>query len=276
MPVPTFGFHSLFDSDTVTVSPAASGLFPITNLSDDRVFTVFKPTSAATSVTIKTDAGVGNTSKVDYFMMVGHDLSDPANDAGGGVSIELESSPDDAAYTSIFSTSALTDNKIVMRTFTEVDKRFFRLTLTRGSSFVPSIGQLQWGQRLDFPFGHPTGFDPQDEKPKWASPRSQVGHLLGVTRRYTERLFKVNMKSVPDSYLRDQTNPTGFQFFWDTHADLGKPFVFAWNPGNPGSFEKDSFFGQIVPGAGIRRPLRTQVDVGLRDWKFTMTGLKES
>ena len=75
---------------------------------------------------------------------------------------------------------------------------------------------------------------------------------------------------MPSSFVRGE-----FQDFWDNHASLGKPFLFLWNPGNPGSFEKDGIFTQVVVGSQVSRPLSTQVSNGLQDISFSVIGIKE-
>lgn len=271
---PIFGADSRLDTDTLTTTPTENVNFPDSNLFDDRVFTIFKPTSAATEVIIKTDAGGGNTVDVDYFMALGHDFFDPDEDGNGALRVRFESSTDDISYVTHVDVNLATDNQIILRTFTKVTKRFYRLKLTRGSSFIPSIGQLQWGARVEFPTGVNVGFDPQEERLKSASTRSQTGNIVGAVRFFTERSIRIQGKLILDSFIRDETTG-GFQDFWDDHASQMKPFVFAWNPGNPGNFEKDALFAVIDPRRGIRRPLRTQLDVGLRDIMFSITGVKE-
>ncbi len=273
MATPVIGANSRLDTDTVTVSPAEDTSFPAANLSDDRLFTVFKPTSAATTVDVKTDAGVGNTVDVDYFALGGHDLSDPAQDGNGAVLLTFASSPDDAVYTTIFTVTPL-DDKVIFRTFTKVTQRFFRLRMTRGSSFIPSLGQLQWGVAVDFGFGVTVGFDPEAERLRARMNQAQTGNLLGSTLQFSERRASVRFRLLTDTFIRG-TTVGDFGEFWDNHGSLLKQFFFAWNPGNPGSFEQDAFFAMVDPGVAIRRPLATQVAAGARDLSFDIVGVKE-
>jgi len=271
---PIFGADSRLDQDTLTTAPLASASFPTANLFDDRIFTLFKPSASSTEVIVKTDAGVGNTVDADYFMVVGHDFFDPAVDGNGALRVRFENSADDISYSTIVDINTATDNKIISRTFSKVTDRFFRLRLTRVATFVPSIGQTQWGKRVELPIGFEPGFDPQEERIRSASTRSQTGNILGAVRFFTERSIRIRGRLILDSFIRDETTG-GFQDFWDNHAALLKPFLFAWNPGNPGSFEKDALFAIIDSSQGIRRRLRTQLDVGFRDLEFAITGLKE-
>lgn len=283
-----FGADSRLDQDTLTASVAADANFPVSNLNDDRAFTLYKMGSTATELLVKTDEGVGDFAIVDYFMLVGHDLSDPDSDGNGAVLVEFQHSSDDITYTTIFSVTP-TDDKIIVRSFFQIKKQFFRLRLTRGTAFKASLGELQWGRAVrpgaDQPFdgtpgqsvgiGVSVGFDPNDETIEGQFNRSRTGQLMGAVRTISMRRARVRLELLDGSFVNDTTDPTGFKFFWDTHASKLKPFLFWWNDGNPGPFEKDAFFAIIDPGAGINRPLRTQLNVGRKDLEFAVIGVKE-
>ncbi len=270
-----FGADSRLDQDTLTASVAADADFPTTNLNDDRSFTLYKMGAAATELLVKTEAAT--TGGVDYFMLVGHDLSDPDSDGLGAIFVEFQESDDDGGgdpYTTIFSVTP-TDDTIIARSFTLNTKKFFRLKLTRGSAFKASLGELQWGQAIRPGIGVEVGFDPTDETIEGQFNRSRTGQILGAVRAFSMRRARVRLELLDGSFVNDETDPTGFKFFWDTHASKLKPFLFHWNDGNPGSFEKDAFFAIIDPKAGISRPLRTQLDVGRKDLRFSVIGVKE-
>ena len=269
-----FGADSRLDQDVLTASVAADADFPIARLHDDRGFTLYKMGSAATELLVKTDAGVGNTADVDYFMLIFHDLFDPDSDGGGAVLVEFQHSTDDISYTTIFSVTP-TDNTIIARSFTKETKRFFRLRLTRGASFKASLGETQWGQAVRPGIGINSGFDPNDETISGQLNRSRNGNLLGAVVGSSMRRARVRLDLLTSTFVDDETDPTGFKFFWNTHASQLKPFLFHWNDGNPGSFEKDAFFARIDPGAGISRPLRSSIDTDRKDLSFGVIGLKE-
>lgn len=268
---PILGADSRLDSDTVTTPAAASG-FPATGLSDDRLATLFKPASSATTVDIVTDTG-GAAAAVDYFMFSTHNLGTIT-----GVTLTFQGA-DDVGFTTGVVTPVggfiPTTDKIIARDFAQVSKRFYRVRMTKGSPFTPTVGQVQWGVAVRPPFGlNWNGFDPQSERVFSRSNRSQNGNILGTVQTFSSRRAQVRLELMPDSFLRDQTSPGGFQDFWDNHASLLKPFLFHWNPGNPGSFEEDAFFG-IIEGGGITRTMRTPQDAGFRDLNFAVTGLRE-
>ncbi len=272
---PIFGANSLLDSDTVTSSESLKTGFPLARLSDDRIFTLTIPTSGGSITTwdIITDAGVGNTSDTDYFMMVGHNLFSQSVD-----SIVFASSPDNVVYTPIFTEASIVDDDIVLRTFTKVTARFFRLRISKaagGLEDVVAIGQLQWGTRVQLDAFIQRGFDPQNERIRGRFNRSQTGNIIGALSTFQERRGAISLPLVLDSELRDTTSPGGFLDFWDNHASLLRPFVFAWNPGSPGSFEKDAMFCVVDAARGIARPTVVPVAGGRRDLTFQVIGLKE-
>ena len=265
---PMIGADSRLDTDTVIVSPAQDADFPASNLSDDRAFTTFKPGSAATTVDIITDFGSVGTN-VNYFMMVGHNLG-----TIGSILVEFADSADNISYNAATVSVTPTDDKIILRTFSTVNNRFFRTRMT-GASFTPSIGQLQWGVRVDFDFPVLVGFDPQRERLVSRINRSQTGQILGAISTYVERRADIDIPFSKNASIRSTTAPGGFQDFWDNHATSMKSFVFAWNPGNPGTFEKDAFFAILDPQTAIDRSLSTPLDTGLRNLDFSIVGLKE-
>jgi len=274
MATPIIGAQNRLDDQLLILVPAEDTSFPKENLFDDREFTVYKPTSSATTVDIITDAGVGNTITVDYLGVVSHDLSDPASDGSGNVAWTFQDSADNAAYNAITS-GTQTKDRIILRTFSSVTNRFFRFRMTRGSAFIPSIGQLHWGLKVTMPFGITVGFDPQDEQIRGRTNRSQQGNLLGSITTFSSRRARVNIPLLTNTFIRDNTTGSGFNFFWENFGRKLLPFIFSWNPGDPGLFEEDAFFAVIDSKAGIRRPLRSQLDIGFHDLTFTVVGLQE-
>lgn len=265
------GSESRLDSDTVTVSPSAATGFPESNMSSDRPFLVYKPSAAGGTVDIITDAGVGNTADVDYFMIVGHDLFDPETDGNGAVTLTFARSTDGISYTTIF-TQAATDNLIIPKKFVKETFRFFRLRLTRGTNFTPSVGELQWGTAVVFPFGMPVGFDPNSEEINVRANESQTGNFLGTILNFVQRKATVSVPMLDNSFVSG-TSLGEFKHWWDNDGTKMKGFLWWWNPDD--TFRTDAFFAIVDPGTGINRSLATQVAAGLRDLEFEILGLKE-
>lgn len=285
MGVPIIGADSRLDDASpaaTSVSPSGAVGFPKENLTDDRIFTLYKMSTSTSPLDIKTDAGVGNTAVVSYFFAVGHNFKSvgdapPVGDNNGAVDINFAFSDDDVAYTTIFSITGVADDRIIARRFTlAAPHRFYRLRVTRASSFIVSIGQVGWGQAVVFPFGMPVGFDPNAETLNARSNISQTGNIVGAAVLFTQRRVSVSLELQPSTFVDDATIG-GFREFWDKHGQLMKPFLFMWNAENLATdttFEKDSVFGVIAPG-DLGRPLTTQLATGFRDLSFEIVALKE-
>lgn len=285
MGVPIIGADSRLDDAspaTVTVTPAAATGFSEENLTDDRIFTLYKMGIASSPLDIKTDAGVGNTAEVGYFFAVGHNFKSvgdaaPVGDGSGPVDLVFAHSDDDIAYTPIFSITGVADDRIIARRFTLAgEHRYYRLRVTRVPDFQASVGQVGWGKPVVFPFGMPVGFDPNAETLNARSNVSQTGNIVGAAVLFTQRRVSVSLELQPSSFVDDATLG-GFRQFWDTHGSLMKPFLFMWNAedlATDTTFEKDSIFGTVVPG-DLGRALTTQLSAGFRDLSFEMVALKE-
>lgn len=270
---PCIGAHSLLDTHTVTCSPAADASYPLARLYDDRSYAVFKPGSSATTVDIISDAGVGNTADVDYLAVLNHDFSQPAG-AGAACTWTFAHSADNVSYTTI-QTATPTTNKVIFRKFSATyTNRYFRLRLTRGAAFIPSIGEMQWGVAMDFPYSTEIDFDPNQESIEGQLNRSQTGKIIGAIRKHVERENRIKIPLVLDTFVRS-TTVGDFGEFWTNHGSLLKPFFFAWNPGDPGSYETDTYWAAVKPSFDLRRPLRTPLASGYRDIEFTIEGEKE-
>lgn len=274
---PVFASDNRLDVDVLTTTPASASStdFSSKNLFDDRLFTAFKPVASATSMVIETDAGVGNTVDVDYLSIMSHNI-DTVTAQDGIYSLENAAVPA-GPFSTILSNVPVIDDKIIFNEFTKVTDRVFRLTITTSggaATFVPSIGQIQWGKRVEPDGFIQVGFDPEAEDIRGRFTRSQNGNILGAISTISGRFADIFIPFLSNAFLRDETTG-GFKDFWDNHASKLKPFVFSWNPGNPGIFEKDSFFCVVQPEAGIARPLSTNLDKGFRSLQFSVEGLKE-
>lgn len=273
MGLPCIGANSIFDTITPTTSPAADTSYPLARLYDDRSYNLFKNGSLSATVDIITDAGLGNTSAVNYLAILNHDLSQPAG-AGAACLWTFAGSTNGSAYSTIDSGTP-TDNKVIFRKFAANQAfRFYRLRITRAATFICSIGEMQWGTAVEFPYGINLDYDPQLEKIEGQLNRSQTGKIIGAIRKHTEKESHVKMELIDNSFVRG-TAVGQFAQFWDNHGKLLKPFFWAWNPGDPGSFETDTYWAIIKPTFDLRRPLRTMVDSGMLDLEWTMEGEAE-
>lgn len=276
MGAPLIGSNSRLDTDTTTFTEAAAAGTAEANITDDRLFTLYKMGLSDTSFQIVTDAGVGNTVDVEYFAMIGHDLNDPEVDGLGGCTLVFAQSADGAAFTTIFTISTVGSSKIIARAGPTVTNRFFRVTITRASAFQVSIGQLAWGKAVKFPDGVPVGFDPNEDRIVSRTNVSQTGNLLGTTLQYIERRHEFRLDHVPGSFVNDATLG-GFKNFLENAGEVGLPFLIMWNAEDDftdTTFETDSFWGRLDPGS-LGRALSTALATGRRNVGFAVVGLKE-
>ncbi len=276
MGAPLIGSNSRLDTDTTSFTEVAAAGTDEANITDDRLFTLYKMGLSDTLFQIVTDAGAGNTVDVEYFALIGHDLDDPEADGLGGCTLVFEQSADGSAFTPIFTLSPVASSKIIARAGATITNRFFRITVTRGSAFKISIGQLAWGKAVKFPDGVPVGFDPNEDRIVSRTNVSQTGNLLGTTLQYIERRAEFRLDHVPGSFVND-TTLGGFKNFLENDGELGKAFLLMWNAENlfaTTTFETDSIWGRLDPGT-LARSLSTQLDVGRRNVTFAVVGLKE-
>lgn len=270
---PVIGAHSLFDTHTVTCSPTEDATYPLSRVYDDRSYAQFKPGSADTTVDIITDAGSGNTGDVNYLAILNHDLSQPQA-SGAACTWTFARSTDGVSYTTI-QTATPTDNRIIFRKFSSTHSyRFFRLRITRGASFIPSIGEIQWGTSVDFPYSVEFPFDPQEESIEGQLNRSQTGKIIGAIRKHVTRENRIRIPLVLDSFVRG-TTVGNFGEFWTNYGKVLKPFFFAWNPGDAGDYETDAYWAVVKPSFDLRRPIVTPLASGYRDIEFTIEGESE-
>lgn len=267
---PCIGAHSLLDTHTVTTTPSADASFPKTNLYDDRSYDLFKPTSSGTTVDIVTDAGVGLTADVDYLAILNHDLLSPAG-SGAACTWTFAHSADNVSYTTI-ATATPTVSTVIFRKFAATyTNRYFRLRITRGAAFICAIGELQWGVAVQFPYGLEFPYDPGASRIEGQLNRSQTGKIIGAIRTHEFKEHKLNFPLVLYSWAYG-TTVGQFGEFWTNHARLLKPFIYSWNPGDPGSYEADAYWAIFKPTDRLGRPLVTPLATGYVDIEFTVEG----
>lgn len=280
MGVQLFGALNRIDTDTVTVSIPAATNFPIANLNDDRPYTAYRMNTTSSPLDIKTNSG--SAVVVNYFMLAGHDLSDPNKDGLGACTLLFEFSDDDfSSSTTIFSVTP-TDNKMIARAFVlAAGHKDYRIRITRGTDFVANLGELAWGQGVRTPFNTEVGFDPEAETITARFNQTQVGNIVGAVSHFTQRRARVELRLISSTFV-DGNTLGDFREFWENHARKILPFLFMWNAGADAAAASDTthefqaMFGPIDPGAGIERPIVTPVDKGFRDLRFTITALAET
>ena len=204
-------------------------------------------------------------------MLRRHTLFVPSSASGCPVTPTFAHSSDNISdYTSF--TQAATDNLIIPKFFDKETHRFFRLRLTRGGRFVPSIGELQSGTAVQFPEGLEVGFDQNVETINVRANESQTGNCLGTRSSFVQRSATVRVPLLENSFVTG-TTLGDFKHWWDGDGTDMKAFLWWWNPDD--TFRTDAFFAVFSPSSSINRRLVTQGSVGRRDIELGILGLKE-
>jgi len=211
------GYHNLLESGTVTASTEASG-FEKENAYDNNTYDYWKPTAATAYLNL--DGGYGRW--VDYFSLGAHDLFDNSS------TVVLQYA-DDSAYTTnltdAFSAVTPTDNSPIFRSFTSVNKRYWRLKLTGA---VASLGDVRFGERLEIPSGIPKPFKLLSESRESTRliNKSEGGQKLGnSTIRYGLKGHSLKLRNLTPAWVR--TNWPDFA----EHIEK-KMFVLQWDDTN--------------------------------------------
>jgi hypothetical protein len=154
---------------TITASTEATG-YEKENIYDWLTFDYWKPTAVPAYLTVD----FGSAVAVDYFGLAAHDLADNSAD------IVLQYSTDDfsADINDAFTAVTPSDNAPILKTFTSVSKRYWRIKLTGG---ISSLGVAAFGARLDVDTVLPVGYRPmtQGQSNRILTSESDGGQFLG-------------------------------------------------------------------------------------------------
>jgi len=262
---PQIGYLSRLDYDTITSDPTANPEYSLENLRDDRVYTLCKPSAATTSWKITTFTG-GTNVTVNYLGIIGHNLSTI------GAKVRFMGSFDASVWLIVLNFSPITD-RVIYRTFTERSFSYWMLEILTGSPTTPEIGEVKWGYALSFPYGIEYPYDHRSRDVEMQANYSQTGNITSVLRTRVMRRAEVRLRLFPWSWVSDET-PEGFSDFLYNHAYLGRPFFWAWNPGNPGDWEDDTMFA-VLEGLQITESIATPLDAGVRNVEMTFISTGE-
>ncbi len=262
---------------TVTDFSAATG-FPATRLRDWKDDRDWKANTTGTQ-TYHVDLGNGNDLEADTLAILKCNYKTSAPSA-----IRVHYSDNDvdwfAAHTTI--TAAIQGNRTSDYIYTKLfdgigAHRYWRLQFGAASSAV-TAREVFLGRRIEFPYGidPATGFDPWADVPQNRVYESEKGRVVETISDFVQRLPQWRFRVITESFWDDVTPWTGFRWWWENYALLGRPAVFAWNLGeitNPDpepQFERDTVYGVPVIQGGPTTA--TSIDRGYRDIKFGIRG----
>ena len=256
----------------VVTDPTAAAGFPWSRVRDYRDYLAAKPASSGDKdYDVDLGTGGGGTpgaKKPDTLGILGHNLV--------GKTIEVY---EGAAFppATLVKTVVVPADRIVLRydAAAWTSKRYHRIRF-KALATSSQVSEVHLGRALVFPQGIDwEQFDPQAERIRGRATRSQEGFALRTVVEFAERSARVQLSLLTNAFLQDTTDPTGFRYWWDNFGARGFPFIWAWNPGDPGAFESDAFWAVVRFDRGIDRALRTPVAGGYRDLALEVQGRKE-
>ena len=164
---------------SLVASSTASG-FDVANLLDRLERTLWKGDTIA-DITIKHDAGAGNTYYANSLRIARHNL------ASIGATLSMQYSTDDfvSDINNAFTPFIPSDDKAIIKEFTAFNIRYSRIKLTRMTD-KPSMALAEWGRKTELDFASQL-FDPHSYADNDNFNISAEGHLLGIHETWKER-----------------------------------------------------------------------------------------
>lgn len=215
---PVLAYTNLLESaSSVAASSEAVG-FDVENAFDWLTFDFWKPTGS-TSETLTAD--MGSAAAADYWAVYAHDAHTQ------GATLQLRGSTDNFSASDVLVDSvAPASGAPIVRTFTSVSYRYWRLVIVGGSA-ASSIGVFSFGPRLDMPDGMQIGFTPptMSYNDEVLNSESQGGAFLGrsIVRQGAEG--RMQFELMTPAWVRSDWLP------FLEHARI-KPFFLSWDPTN--------------------------------------------
>lgn len=242
---------------SITATDYAGADFVPSNTRDARKFTRWRGQGITGPKQHITD--YGSNTAVDYVVIYGHNLS--------GMNVSIESAASGGGFTTRVSTFVPANNNIIVKEFSQVTHRHYRVTIDNLGSTEPEAGEIWWGPAFVLPLYLPMGFDPRPYDSRSASYNSVEGHILGADIDFIR--IGWDFELWPVSYVFAEA--TGFPSWTDFVKrcyNLREPFFFAWDTGD---HPQDTYFVQVPPD----EPAQQKWDRNLRRLKLRMTGKTE-
>lgn len=241
-----------FTDGTPIASATASG-FDARHLADTRPFTFWRAPAAGT-YTIKVDAG--SAKAVDTLAICGHNL------ATIGATISVESSPDDAAWTTRCAAFTPASDYAALRTFASATIRHWRITITAPLG-VPELAVCFLGSRLDFPAPPNAPYIPAEQDVEGETTISERGYPLGTAIRFKPLRTKPSFSDLPRTWVFDTFRPV-----WEDYLSDRRLFFYAWDLA---TYPNDFIYlaqhvGKYNPAVSILT-LADRIDLDLRCWR---------
>lgn len=262
------------DSHGTVTDPSAATGFPAARLYDEKNYLAWKASSTAATF-LHVDLGVAGALEANAFMLLGSNLDT------GDYLFQVDYSDDNAFWVSVLALTAVQagarDNGNIFATFDGAGAhRYWRVFWGASGGAVAEAREIYLGRRLEFDYGidPAIGFDPRAETPQNRMYQSEKGYIVETLSDFVGRSPTWSFRRMVESFWDDETEWTGFKWWWQNYALLGRMGVFMWNPGVLGSaFENDGLFG--VPLVQGSPTLDNSVDQGHRSVSFSLKARRD-
>src|SRR3990172_5387949 len=142
-----FFFDTMLGStgSALAAGSTASGDYSAAYLYNMLETNLWKAADTTSPVYITYDAGAGNTKQADYLAIIGHNLF------SAGATIALQYSTDNFAsdINDAFTAFAPSADTVILKEFTAVAKRYWRLKITSTLSAAPYMAICVWGLKTE-------------------------------------------------------------------------------------------------------------------------------
>lgn len=219
-----FAYNNIMTTGTVTAT-SADASYPVSNLTTWNPAKMWK---AAATGTVYVNVDAGALVDVDYFGVHVHNLTEKS------ATVKLQWSNDGATgWTDLTSALAKSSSEVIFRTFTSVNKRYFRVEVAAPTS-ICSIGLIAIGEYLTMERGINAPFTPSnfDINNKQLVNVSRGGIPIG--NRVVQRggSLSATFDVLTPSWVRTNIEPL------ITHAEQN-PLFFSWDDTN---YEDEAVF----------------------------------
>src|SRR3990172_5344111 len=171
----------------LTASSIAAGDYSVNYLYNWIEVNSWKAANATAPMYITYDAGAGNTKQADYLAILGHNL----NTIGATIVLQYSTDNFAADINDVFTAFAPSAGTVILKEFTAVTKRYWRLKITGTLSAAPYMTLCVSGSKIELDYAT-ASFDPYQQEVKATTNITQGGYVAGIHTQYTER--KLDLK----------------------------------------------------------------------------------
>ena len=219
-------YSNLATSATITATTEATG-FEAANAGNWNLYDSWKGTHATQNIL---SFDLGAVTDVDYFAVFGHDVIDYSG------TIKFQWSNDGATgWTDLIGTVTPADKSAIFKTFTSVNKRYFRVLLDHTGG-APLLSVVSFGEHLTLSNGFMAGFNPIGLTDDAALNQniSEDGIPLGRSTSVSGSDYVISQTNVTEAWVRSDWMPfieaaktQPFFVMWD-ETNFPLEVVFAW------------------------------------------------